>query len=129
MSPSLYYIIFYYNTKLHGGSIQSVDGQIDTNVEIKGQTGSRINPNPFTAESDDQHSVTSPEQPEPQYTEVQIRKVNPDRGEAPGDYYFQFPHKTVIALMPLELCVSHQLRWKERRTRCTARCGPLSKVR
>eukprot|EP00066_Takifugu_rubripes_P012824 XP_011602090.1 PREDICTED: platelet endothelial cell adhesion molecule-like isoform X1 [Takifugu rubripes] len=31
------------------------------------------------SESDDQHSVTSPEQPEPQYTEVQIRKVNPDR--------------------------------------------------
>lgn len=54
-----------------------------------------------TAESDDQLSVTSPEKPEPQYTELQIRQVNPDRGEAPRDFYFQCPHENVVALTPL----------------------------
>ena len=32
-------------------------------------------------ESDDQHSVTAPENPEPRYTEVQTRQVDPNRGE------------------------------------------------
>lgn len=40
------------------------------------------------AESDDQHSVASPEKPEPQYTEVQIRQADPDRGNAPRDLVF-----------------------------------------
>ena len=38
------------------------------------------------AESDDQHSVASPEKPESQYAEVQIRQADPDRGDAPRDF-------------------------------------------
>lgn len=42
-----------------------------------------------TAESEDQNSVTAPEKPpEPQYTEVQTRQADPDRGETSSDYYY-----------------------------------------
>lgn len=40
----------------------------------------------YIAESDDQHSVASPEKPEPQYSEVQIRQAVSDRGDAPRDF-------------------------------------------
>lgn len=38
------------------------------------------------AESDDQNSVASPEKLEPQYTEVQTKQADPNRGELASDF-------------------------------------------
>jgi len=41
-----------------------------------------------TAESEDQSSVTAPEKPpEPEYTEVQIRPADPNRGVTASELY------------------------------------------
>lgn len=39
-----------------------------------------------TAESDDQNSVTSPDKAEPQYTEVQIRQADSNKGKTTADF-------------------------------------------
>lgn len=54
-------------------------------------------------ESDDQNSLTSPENPEPQYTEVQTRQADPSRGEAASElsYFFvllPYQHITVVLI-------------------------------
>ncbi|CAG02673.1 unnamed protein product, partial [Tetraodon nigroviridis] len=48
-----------------------------TKVERLSLTQAEVNQD--ANESDDQHSVASPEKPEPQYTEVHIRQADPDR--------------------------------------------------
>lgn len=40
----------------------------------------------WPTDSDDQNSVTSPEKPEPQETEVQPKQADPNRGETASDF-------------------------------------------
>lgn len=57
-------------------------------------------------ESDDQNSVTSPENPEPQNTEVETRRVDPNRGETAFEhsyfykvysYIFKINHNNLVS--------------------------------